>query len=89
LRYASAAEALGKLLSGEEGSGSVSCRITSMPKRIRYIANGVRYFSVEVTCEGGAQYRIPAYGEEAEGLYSLAVKSLAPKVPYMVAPLRH
>lgn len=75
--YASAAEALGKLLSGEEG---VSCEITSMPPKIRHIANGIKYFSVQVTCSDGTQYGIPAYGAEAEELF-LVAESAKGKVP--------
>lgn len=64
------AEALTKLLRGEgvEGRG----RITSSSGGIKLLRNGIRYFSVEVSCEDGVHYGISAYDEEAVELYTVA-----------------
>ncbi len=37
-------------------------------------ANGIPYFFVEVTCQDGSQYGIPAYGEEAIELHREATR---------------
>jgi hypothetical protein len=38
------------------------------------MTNGLKYYSVEVTCSDGIQYGIQAYGDEAEDLYKEAHK---------------
>ncbi len=85
--YASAAEALSKLLSGEEEGEGLVCEITSMPRSMRLIGNGIKYFSVQVTCSNGVQYGIPAYGDEAEELYSLATETEQRRKKVPVSPL--
>ena len=36
--------------------------------------NGIEYYFVEVTCKGGIQYGIQAFGEEAIALYKNTIK---------------
>ncbi|WP_148680923.1 hypothetical protein [Candidatus Nitrososphaera gargensis] len=40
------------------------------------VANSMKHFSVQVTCNDGSQYWIPAYRDEAEGLYKAAMESV-------------
>jgi len=68
--YRSPADALSRLL--EDERGYTKLRITDMKQDIVRLANGIKYFAVEVTAEDGVQYGISAYDEEAEELYSLA-----------------
>jgi hypothetical protein len=42
-----------------------------------YMQNGIRYCSVQVTFNTGEEYRIEAYGEEADELYSKASEKSA------------
>ena len=74
--YARAVDALRGLLSGEESEG-MPCKISRMPEKLLGLANGIEYFSVEVTRADGAQYYIPAYGEEAKELYIEAMRIAA------------
>lgn len=39
--------------------------ITKCSSAVSVLTNGMPYFFVEVTCQDGSQYGIPAYGEEA------------------------
>jgi len=68
--YRSPADALSRLL--EDERGYTGLKITGMKQDIVRLANGIKYFAVEVTAEDGVQYGISAYDEEAEELYSLA-----------------
>jgi len=68
--YRSPADALSRLL--EDERGYTGLKITGMKQDIVLLANGIKYFAVEVTAEDGVQYGISAYDEEAEELYSLA-----------------
>jgi len=68
--YRSPADALSMLL--EDERGYTGLKITSMKQDIVQLANGIKYFAVEVTAEDGVQYGISAYDEEAEELYTLA-----------------
>jgi len=53
------------------------------------LANGIKYFAVEVTAEDGVQYGISAYDEEAEELYTLAnaksTSQVTPSVPLVLS----
>jgi len=68
--YRSPADALSRLL--EDERGYTGLKITRMKQDIVQLANGIKYFAVEVTAEDGVQYGISAYDEEAEELYTLA-----------------
>ena len=68
--YRSPADALSRLL--EDERGYTGLKITGMKQDIVRLANGIKYFAVEVTAEDGVQYGVSAYDEEAEELYSLA-----------------
>jgi len=69
--YESAVDALSSLL--ESGGYTGLNRITDTSKGIRRLANGIKYFTVEVTSEDGTQYAISGYNEEAEELYAIAI----------------
>ena len=68
--YRSPADALSRLL--EDERGYTGLKITGMKQDIVRLANGIKYFAVEVTAEDGVQYGISAYDEEAEELHTLA-----------------
>lgn len=68
--YRNAADALSTLLLDE--GGKIGTKITGMKEGIVRLANGIKYFAVEVTAADGVQYGISAYGEEAEELYTVA-----------------
>ena len=68
--YRSPVDALSRLL--EDERGYTGLKITRMKQDIVQLANGIKYFAVEVTAEDGVQYGISAYDEEAEELYTLA-----------------
>lgn len=71
--YKSAADALWGLVSGKEnGAGRLPWKIT-MPDSPSLMRNGIDYFFVEVTFGDGAQYGIPAYGDEARDLREQAL----------------
>jgi hypothetical protein len=63
------------LMSGQELGNencihySCFCHISKIPENISYMRNGIKYYSVQVTCDNGIQYGIQAYGDEAENLY--------------------
>ncbi|MEP0824072.1 MAG: hypothetical protein HRF40_01150 [Nitrososphaera sp.] len=80
--YGSAAQALSALLSGKVEESK--CKITTMPRQIRYLENGIEYFAVEVTCETGSQYGISAYGAEARELYRVAKAEMSKM--HMIVP---
>jgi hypothetical protein len=48
--------------------------ITRSSGIVSVLANGIPYFFVEVTCQDGSQYGIPAYGEEAIELQKEATR---------------
>jgi len=68
--YRSPADALSRLL--EDERGYTGLKITGMKQDIVRLANGIKYFAVEVTAEDGVQYGISVYDEEAEELHTLA-----------------
>lgn len=49
-------------------------QITRWSRRIEIMNNGIEYYFVEVTCKGGIQYGIQAYGEEAIALHNETMK---------------
>jgi hypothetical protein len=75
--YSSATEALKGLMAGtaaELEEKGLECQITKLiSPSSGQLSNGIDYCFVEVTCENGVQYGIPAYGKEAEELYKLGV----------------
>ena len=85
--YRSPADALSRLL--EDERGYTGLKITGMKQDIVLLANGIKYFAVEVTAEDGVQYGISAYDEEAEELYSLAnarsTSQLSASVPLVLS----
>ena len=67
--------ALRGLLQPDYGGRSVAgCRITKLSREIYLLENGIEYCHVEVTCGGGEQYGIQAFGEEAVELHKEALK---------------
>jgi hypothetical protein len=79
--YSSATEALKGLMAGtaaELEEKGLECQITKLiSPSSGQLSNGIDYCFVEVTCENGVQYGIPAYGKEAEELYRLAMRYLS------------
>ena len=49
-------------------------RITRSSGAVSIHTNGLPYFFVEVTCEDGTRYGIPAYGQEAIKLHEEATR---------------
>jgi hypothetical protein len=49
--------------------------ITRSSGIVSVLTNGIPYFFVEVTCQDGSQYGIPAYGEEAIELHKEATRN--------------
>jgi hypothetical protein len=45
-----------------------------MSRTVTYLQNGIEYCHIEVTCEGGEQYGIQAFGQEAVELHNEALK---------------
>jgi len=76
--YSSASDALERLLGGEECVGG-RCIVTNITSGGVYIANGLRYFAIEVTSRGGVQYGISAFDREAEDLQRVASRLLSTK----------
>jgi len=64
LAYSSETDALRQLLLVRKYGGS----ITSSPKGIKILPNGLPYYYVEVTTKEGTKYVIEAYGEDATNL---------------------
>ena len=50
--------------------------ITKSSGVVLVLTNGIPYFFVEVTCQGGSQYGIPAYGGEAIELHKEATSDI-------------
>ena len=71
--YRSAADALWGLVSGKETEVAQLPWKIKMSERPSTMENGVDYFYVEVTFGNGAQYGIPAYGDEAQELRERAL----------------
>jgi hypothetical protein len=71
--YDSSIEALHDLLS--------SCHITEISTGLSYLANGIEYSFVEVTCSDGVQYGLQAYGTEALELNKVALENIPKEQP--------
>ena len=41
-------------------SSDVSCKISTIPRQITYLENGIQYYCIEVTCDDGSE--LPAVG---------------------------
>ncbi len=67
-------DALTKLLTSSGGDGQVleSSAISSVSSKISVLSNGVRHCSVQVKFESGVEYRVEAFGDEADELYRKA-----------------
>lgn len=71
--YRNSIDAFTHLVSKERDSvfrGMAS--VIQISAKMGYMQNGIRYCSVQVTFTNGEEYRIDAYGEEADELYSKA-----------------
>lgn len=71
--YRNSVDAFTHLISQERESvfrGTAS--VAGISAKMGYMQNGIRYCSVQVTFNNGEEYRIEAYGEEADELYSKA-----------------
>jgi hypothetical protein len=53
-----------------------SYSISEITANLSYLANGVEYSFVEVTCNDGIQYGLQAYGKEALELNKIAFQEL-------------
>ena len=74
LAFASAADALNHLIDGSKPQEGKYCWISFMPDGVKFLANGLEYYAVEVTFSSGEQYSITAYGAEAVELFGQAIK---------------
>ena len=72
--YNSCIHALRDLFLLKEGHSGSKCRITKLTRDVSHLENGIRYCFVEVTCDGGEQYGIQAFGDEAVELRKEALK---------------
>jgi hypothetical protein len=66
--YRNSVDALNELLGGRVSEGSVD----SITPTIGLMKNGIIHCIVQVILSGGEEYRIEAYGEEAEQLWKAA-----------------
>ena len=68
--YRNSVDAFMHLLSrGDEDSGLAASAVASISVRISNMRNGIQYCIVQIAFENGAEYRVEAFGEEAEELY--------------------
>ena len=69
--YRDSVDALIRLLSGidDEGLPLELPEIASISPTIRTLKNGIRHCCVQVIFESGVEYKIDAFGEEADLLY--------------------
>jgi hypothetical protein len=66
-------DALTKLLTnGGDGQELESSAISSVSSKIAVLGNGVKHCSVQVKFESGIEYRVEAFGDEADELYCKA-----------------
>ena len=76
--YSGSVLALQKLLQQQqqqcESHSGLVCHITKMSRTVAYLPNGIEYCHIEVTCDGGEQYGIQAFGQEAAELHNEALK---------------
>ena len=57
-------------------SSDISCKISTIPRQITYLENGIQYYCIEVTCDDGSEFAIQEYGDEAETLCREAHKCI-------------
>ena len=69
--YRDGVDALMRLLAGidDEGHALRSAEIASISSKIKTLTNGIRHCCVQVLFECGAEYKIDAFGEEADELH--------------------
>ncbi|HEX2014654.1 MAG TPA: hypothetical protein VLA68_05450 [Nitrososphaera sp.] len=73
--YHDSVDALAQLLmNGQEGGPLEASDVASISSKIGVLKNGISHCSVQVRFENGAEYRIEAFGEEAEELHRMAVE---------------
>jgi len=66
-------DALTKLLTNSgDGQALESSAISSVSSKISVLGNGVKHCSVQVKFESGIEYRVEAFGDEADELYRKA-----------------
>lgn len=71
--YRNSIDAFTHLVSKErESSYRGKAEVARISAKMGCMQNGIRYCSVQVTFNNGEEYRIDAYGEEADELYSKA-----------------
>ena len=73
--YRDSVDALMRLLSGFDDRGKPlepSGVVSVSSADIRLLRNGIRHCCVQVLFESGAEYRIDAFGYEADELYLMA-----------------
>ena len=74
MAYRDSVEAFVDLVSTSHEEAS---EVRGIETRIRELQNGIKYCSVQVMFDSGAEYRVEAFGEEAGELYSKARTRLA------------
>jgi hypothetical protein len=69
--YRDSVDALLHLLAGtdDEGNALEPSKIASISSSIRTLKNGIRHCSIQVLFESGCEYKIDAFGDEADELY--------------------
>ncbi len=70
MAYLNSTDALQELIYLRRDGGHIS----KSSDEIKILSNGMPYYYVEVTCDGGTQYSIEAYGEEAFQLQNHVVR---------------
>jgi hypothetical protein len=69
--YRNSVDALSHLLKGldDEGRGLDDPHISNISSTIKTLENGIRHCCVQVLFESGVEYRIDAFGDEADELH--------------------
>ena len=69
--YRDGVDALMRLLAGidDEGHALKLSKIESISSKIRTLKNGIKHCCVQVLFESGAEYKIDAFGDEADELH--------------------
>lgn len=69
--YRDSVDAFTRLLDGldDEGKSLEVSDIASISSTIQTLKNGIRYCSVQVLFESGSEYKIDAFGDEADELH--------------------
>jgi hypothetical protein len=72
--YRDSVDALLRLIEGidDEGTPLESSEIASISSVIGTLSNGIRHCSVQILFENGFEYKIEAFGVEADELYARA-----------------